>query len=115
MCFQRRDCSSETGRELWVSDGTDRGTRRVDDLLSGSRGSDPSFLTVFNNQLFFAATTDTSGRELWRTASGLDGVARLVRDARKGPQGLNKLNALVSKLHRPCFFVLLSLSDSTLM
>ena len=74
-----------------MSDGTDRGTRRVDDLLSGSEGSDPSFLTVFNDQLYYAATTDASGRELWSTASGLDGGARLVRDARKGPQSKRSL------------------------
>ena len=34
------------GRELWKTDGTEAGTVRVKDIMSGSQGSNPSNLTV---------------------------------------------------------------------
>jgi len=38
------------GRELWSSDGTSQGTRRVKDIWPGSEGSRPTALTVFGRQ-----------------------------------------------------------------
>lgn len=59
-------CYSRAGAELWRTDGTGAGTRRVDDLRPGIRGSAPTFLTVFDDALFFAARTDVTGTELFR-------------------------------------------------
>lgn len=53
---KQRGCHSKAGRELWVSDGTERGTRRVDDLMAGRGGSDPSYLTVGASLLSYFLT-----------------------------------------------------------
>lgn len=69
----------ETGIELWVTDGTSAGTRRVKDLLPGashglvvSKGVRSS-LGVFQGRVYFAADDGEHGRALWAsdgTASG---------------------------------------------
>ena len=43
------------GRELWVSDGTDAGTRLVRDINPGAAGSKPALLTRVGPRLFFTA------------------------------------------------------------
>ncbi|ATB29454.1 ELWxxDGT repeat protein [Melittangium boletus] len=53
------------GEELWVSDGTESGTRMVKDLHpSGS--SSPGMLVRAGNGVFFSADDGPHGRELWR-------------------------------------------------
>jgi ELWxxDGT repeat protein len=47
--------NSVYGAELWKSDGSAAGTVLVKDIYSGSYGSNPSYLTVVNNKLYFAA------------------------------------------------------------
>src|SRR5207249_3970510 len=47
----------DTGRELWVSDGTQSGTHLFADILPGSDGSYPGDLTVASSKLFFTANT----------------------------------------------------------
>ncbi|OQR81135.1 hypothetical protein ACHHYP_16742 [Achlya hypogyna] len=67
------------GRELWRTDGVV--TSRVADILPGSRGSNPQFLTEFAGALYFQADTLALGRELWL----FDGTtARLVVDLALG-------------------------------
>lgn len=44
------------GKELWTSDGTSDGTQIVADLVVGSNGSQPYYLTVAANSLFFNAS-----------------------------------------------------------
>jgi ELWxxDGT repeat protein len=57
--------SSLADRELWKTDGTTH--TRVADINPGiSTSSNPNGLTVFNDELYFAATS-TNGRELWKT------------------------------------------------
>ena len=53
LYFQADDGIS--GAELWRTDGTDAGTVLVKDLLPGSRGSAPKYMTVFKNKLYFQA------------------------------------------------------------
>lgn len=71
-----------TGRELWRSDGSARGTGRVVDLEPGTVGSAPRNLTVLGNAVYFFARR--GGRELlFRT----DGTARgtvVVSELRHG-------------------------------
>ena len=64
------------GSELYKSDGTALGTSDISNttLRLGTSSSDPQWLTVFNDKLYFSADTGTSGgvapnnntgRELW--------------------------------------------------
>ena len=81
--LSRRDCHLRGGAELWRTDGTERGTTRVDDLRPGLSGASPEYLTIFNGALYYAAKTDAHGTELWRS-TGERGGARLVEDIRYG-------------------------------
>jgi len=54
-----------TGRELWESDGTSAGTRLISDIAAGRDSSNPVPLRVTPTRLFFAATKQEYGRELW--------------------------------------------------
>lgn len=56
--------NNDTGAELWETNGTTIGTRMVDDINPGTGGSYPYFLTMFNNKLYFIASSTQAGREL---------------------------------------------------
>ncbi len=51
------------GEELWMSDGTAGGTSMVIDISSA--GSNPADFFPIDNKLFFTASTDSYGRELY--------------------------------------------------
>lgn len=53
------------GAELWTSDGTAEGTRLVQDLVPGPRGSSPRDFTVAGDDVFWNAGTADGGFELW--------------------------------------------------
>ncbi|MBA2255009.1 MAG: hypothetical protein H0W07_07850, partial [Chloroflexi bacterium] len=55
-----------SGRELWKSDGTATGTKRVADVNPGSASSIPNDLVNVGGTLFFEASDGTSGYELWK-------------------------------------------------
>ena len=56
------------GYELWVSDGTEAGTHIVIDLWAGTSFSNPQYLTVFNDKLYFWAYDGGVGTNaLWVT------------------------------------------------
>jgi ELWxxDGT repeat protein len=74
------------GTELWQSDGTRAGTRRVTDICPGRCGSRPGPVTTVSGQLFFSADDGVSGSELWRS-DGTPGSERRVRDLCTGPCG----------------------------
>jgi ELWxxDGT repeat protein len=46
-------CRGRTGMELWESDGTLLGTRRVKDIEPGTGGSDPAYLVSMGDVLYF--------------------------------------------------------------
>ena len=84
-------------RELWSSDGTAGGTRRVADVNS-SGSSRPRDLTVYNDRLYFTAFTPSDGREphgydgstvtsidLNPGAASSGGVAPAIYDDGSGP------------------------------
>jgi ELWxxDGT repeat protein len=80
------------GAELWRTDGTVAGTRRVVDLLPGPEGSQPRILTPFADRLAFTANDGRTGTELWTTDGTAAGTA-LVVDLAPGlqssdPEGL---------------------------
>ena len=52
--------------ELWVSDGTDAGTKLLKDInKSGNLDSNPKFQTELNGKIYFAADDNIHGRELF--------------------------------------------------
>lgn len=82
-----------SGEELWVTDGTDGGTRLLDIATLDDQNS--TFIE-HNSEGFFSATTGAHGRELWKTDGTVEGT-QLVKDISPGPissspQALVKLN-----------------------
>jgi ELWxxDGT repeat protein len=65
------------GRELWITNGTFRGTRLVADLLPGAQGSAPHDLVRFGTRVYFLATNDGMGESLWRTDGTAAGTVRV--------------------------------------
>lgn len=57
--------TTEAGRELWRSDGTEAGTWMIKDIYPGWKDSDASGFTVYKNRLYFNATSPGFGAELW--------------------------------------------------
>lgn len=70
------------GKEIWVSDGTDAGTKLLKDI-NNTGDSDPFGYTVYKNHLYFYATESSSGRELWRT-DGTEAGTVLFKDVYPG-------------------------------
>ncbi|MEO1084789.1 MAG: hypothetical protein AAFY88_11160, partial [Acidobacteriota bacterium] len=56
---------AESGAEVWLSDGTDSGTRLLVDLRPGPEGSAPEQLSAVDDSLFFTADPGV-GRGLYR-------------------------------------------------
>jgi ELWxxDGT repeat protein len=75
------------GEELWMSDGTT--ATMVEDAVAGGGifpgvvGSTPYGFTNVNGTLYFGATDDTNGTELWRSVAPYT-TATLVEDAVAG-------------------------------
>ena len=86
LFFAAADEVQNTGRELWVSDGTESGTRLVADLHPGDRGSFPSFGATLGTRVIFAADNSAADREPWITDGTADGTFRLA-DLVPGPRG----------------------------
>jgi ELWxxDGT repeat protein len=62
-----------SGFELWESDGTAAGTRRVQDIAPGTPSSSPAELAAVGNRLYFAADDGVHGREPWALSLGGEG------------------------------------------
>ena len=65
------------GAELWVSDGTNAGTRMFFDTNSGEPHGDPSGFKIVNNLLLFKTITVSNGDELWVTNGNENGTFML--------------------------------------
>lgn len=74
-----------TGRELWFSDGTPAGTRRVKDIRPGAGSSDPRSIVAAGGLVFFVADDGIAGAELWRSNGTAAGTFRL-KDIRAGAE-----------------------------
>ena len=70
------------GNDLWVSDGTARGTKLV---RAFARGEGPQQLRASSGYLFFTAFTKSTGWELWRS-DGTSAGTQLVKDIEPGPK-----------------------------
>ena len=72
-----------TGRELWCSDGTAAGTRRVADIARGRPDLNPEELTALGDTLYFRGRDVEHGEELWRS-DGTAAGTMLVADIAPG-------------------------------
>ena len=84
--------NGESGRELFVSDGTAEGTQLLVDLYPGTsinfnrdgssfvsnNSSFPDDFIEFNDKLYFSANDGENGRELWVTDGTVEGTQLLV-------------------------------------
>ncbi|MEP7109245.1 MAG: ELWxxDGT repeat protein [Ferruginibacter sp.] len=75
------------GSELWVSDGTEPGTHMVKNLKADGVGilgsGSPENLTVYNSKIYFEASDDAHGDELFVT-DGTAAGTQLVKDMLPG-------------------------------
>lgn len=69
---------AEHGVELWTTDGTAEGTRRLRDLQPGPGSSNPDGLAALGDRVFFVADGGTNGRELWESDGTPRGTRRLT-------------------------------------
>ena len=63
--MQNHDHEDGLGAELWRSDLTVGGTRLVKDIAPGAADGDPSSLSEYNGEIYFAADDSVHGVELW--------------------------------------------------
>jgi ELWxxDGT repeat protein len=70
---------TETGQELWVTDGTSDGTHLVADINPGTASSAPANLTDLAGKLYFSADDGLHGNELWVT-DGTPAGTHMVSD-----------------------------------
>ncbi len=57
--------SKDHGYELWISDGTAKGTKLLKDIRKGPLSSYPSYMTAYKGKVLFRAYTPATGYELW--------------------------------------------------
>lgn len=79
--FVANDGSS--GQELWITDGTETGTRRVKDINPGPSSSYPGVFQEFNGELYFVADDGVNGEELWKS-DGTEAGTILLSDINPG-------------------------------
>ncbi|AFY28282.1 Calx-beta domain-containing protein [Cyanobium gracile] len=70
--------TAANGRELWLTDGTQAGTRQVIDAFPGATGAFPSTVQLVNGTLLFASDDAAGDTELWFTDGTTAGTAQLV-------------------------------------
>ncbi len=66
------------GRELWYSDGTHAGTRRVSQIAPDARHSNPEKLARVGSRIYFTADDTATGNEPW--VLDVDALDRLFRN-----------------------------------
>lgn len=73
--------TSETGVELWRSDGTKAGTVLVKDTLPGSPSGNPTPPVVLDDVLYFTAVNDIGGWDVWRSDGSPAGTRLVLGDS----------------------------------
>ena len=72
------------GSELWITDGTEEGTKMVKDINPAEGGNSVvGYLTCFNDRLYLRANDGTHGNELW-TSDGTGSGTYMVKDLNLG-------------------------------
>lgn len=75
--------NDSVGKELWVTDGTAKGTRRLYNLSSWEIYAPPTWYADVNGVLFFAVNDDVHGIEPWRSDGTPEGTY-LIKDIAPG-------------------------------
>ena len=83
------------GRELWVTDGTETGTRLLKDINPSGDSGPSHFYPLSPGLVLFFATDEAHGREPWVT-DGTEAGTRLVYDINPGPSDSFDFNILHS-------------------
>jgi ELWxxDGT repeat protein len=90
--------SEDTGVELWISDGTEAGTRLLKDINTDedffNGNSNPDQFIQFEGRVFFAAQTAAEGRELW-VSNGTEAGTQLFKDIHDGEGSSNPQDFVV--------------------
>lgn len=94
--------TSAQGSELWVSDGTEVGTKLVKDINPGTGDANPSTPVPVGGLVYFTANDGSSGHELWRSDGTAAGTFRL-KDIRPGSVSSGVL--FMQRLGARLFFV----------
>lgn len=78
-------CDGTHGRELWVTNGSEVGTKMISDFTPGPEGTIITEATAFHDMLFFVYDDgdENHGNELWRTDGTVEGTI-LVKDIGTG-------------------------------
>ena len=84
------------GNELWTSDGTTAGTVQVEDINPGASNSNPSSLVNRNGTLFFTATDNVVGNELWALQSPIDIILTPINPPIQIPAGGGSFQLIVT-------------------
>jgi ELWxxDGT repeat protein len=91
------DALTDGGREPWVSDGTDAGTRVIEDIHPGPIGSLdaalPSGFVALGDEVIFLARDPEHGRELWISNGTAEGT-RILHDGIEGPEGYSTMDPM---------------------
>ncbi|MCB1054869.1 MAG: hypothetical protein KDD11_05075 [Acidobacteria bacterium] len=80
--------TAEEGDELWATDGTAQGTRRVSDIAAGSNSASPRGLTAVRSHLVFTASDGVHGFEPWISDGTAEGT-RMLADLAPGTESSN--------------------------
>ena len=76
--------SSEYGKELWRTDGTESGLALVKDIRPGTTGSEINHgLVKFKDSILFSANDGTHGEELW-ISDGTENGTFMLKDMDEG-------------------------------
>lgn len=95
--------SSYAGDEPWVTDGTAAGTYQLRNIFTVSgNGSSADNFTALGNQVVFAATDVSHGRELWVT-DGTSGGTSLLKDINTTYYSRSSSPMTLAAVVLPCF------------
>lgn len=98
LYFRAFSEGTDTGTELWKSNGTLAGTTLVKDVLPGPADANIAQFFNMNGQLIFTADVPNTGRELWKS-DGTPAGTTLLADLKPGflSSGPDFFNATTSK------------------
>ena len=84
-----------TGNELWITDGSEAGTKFVKDI-NASGNSNPYNFTQVGSKWFFNANNGINGVELW-VSDGTESGTSMVKDIRSGTSSSHPANLIAYK------------------
>ena len=77
LYFAFDDGKDETGKELWRTDGTADGTYLVKDIREGSDDYDIHEFVIYDNHIYFGASSESDYSELWKSDGTEEGTVQI--------------------------------------